>query len=200
MDINVLLALFAGALMVFAAFSTVLQRASLPGPLLCLAFGVLIGPHALDLIRMEDFRVPAGTLLEQAARTTLAVGLAGVALRLPHGYWRRNVRWIALIIGVGMASMLVWRRAWRGGAWGCRSWWRCYWGDRGPDRHGGHHPDRDPFPGRREGPRAGTAQPVGRERDQRRVGVPVRDAARAAHHHPRTRHGSSCCSRSCSGR
>lgn len=107
MDINLVLALFAGALLVFAALSTVLQRASLPGPLLSLAFGVLIGPYVLDLLRMKDFGVPTGTLLEQAARITLAVGLAGVALRLPHGYWRQNVRWLAAIIGVGMALMLV---------------------------------------------------------------------------------------------
>lgn len=107
MDVNLVLALFAGALLVFAAFSTVLQRASLPGPLLCLAFGALIGPHALGLLRTEDFGVPEGTLLEQAARITLAVGLAGVALRLPHGYWRDNARWIAVIIGAGMALMLV---------------------------------------------------------------------------------------------
>ncbi|MGQ1799105.1 cation:proton antiporter domain-containing protein [Kocuria oceani] len=107
MDINLVLALFAGALLVFAAFSTVLQRASLPGPLLCLAFGALIGPHALNLLRLEDFGVPTGHLLEQAARITLAIGLAGVALRLPHGYWRANIRWIAAIIGAGMVLMLV---------------------------------------------------------------------------------------------
>ncbi|KUG56213.1 sodium:proton exchanger [Serinicoccus chungangensis] len=107
MDINLLLALFAGALLTFAAFSTVLQRASLPGPLLCLCFGAMIGPHALDLMRIEDFGVPTGTLLEQAARITLAVGLAGVALRLPHGYWRANARWIVTIIGLGMLLMLV---------------------------------------------------------------------------------------------
>lgn len=107
MDIDLVLALFAGALLVFAAFSTVLQRASLPGPLLCLGFGVLIGPHALGLLRTEDFGAPPGTLLEQAARVTLAVGLAGVALRLPHGYWRSGARWIAVVIGLGMALMLV---------------------------------------------------------------------------------------------
>jgi len=106
-DINLVLTLFAGVLLVFAAFSTVLQRASLPGPLLCLAFGVLIGPYALDLLRIEALGLPTGTLLEQAARVTLAVGLAGVALRLPHGYWQHNARWITVIIGVGMALMLV---------------------------------------------------------------------------------------------
>ena len=106
MDINLVLALFAGALLAFAAFSSVLQRASLPGPLLCLAFGALIGPHVLDLLRIEDLGVSQGTLLEQGARITLAVGLAGVALRLPHGYWRANARWILVIIGLGMALML----------------------------------------------------------------------------------------------
>lgn len=107
MFVNLVLALFAGALLVFATFSTVLQRASLPGPLLCLGFGALIGPHALGLLRMEDFAVPQTTLLEQVPRITLAVGLAGVALRLPHGYWRNNIRWIAVIIGLGMAVMFV---------------------------------------------------------------------------------------------
>lgn len=107
MELDLLLALVSGALIVFSAFSTVLQRASLPGPLLCLAFGVLVGPHALGLLRMEDFGVPEGTLLEQAARITLAVGLAGVALRLPHGYWPQNVRWIAVVIGIGMIAMML---------------------------------------------------------------------------------------------
>lgn len=107
MSINLVLALFAGLLLVLSAFSTLLQRLSLPGPLLALAFGVLIGPYALDLIDIEGFGVPMGTLLEEAARITLAVALAGVALRLPHGYWRANIRWIALIIGLGMILMLV---------------------------------------------------------------------------------------------
>lgn len=107
MEINLVLALFAGIVLVLSAFSSALQRLSLPGPVLALAFGVLIGPFALGLLRIEDFGVPTGTLLEQAARITLGVGLAGVALRLPHGYWRANVRWIAVVIGVGMALMLM---------------------------------------------------------------------------------------------
>lgn len=107
MDIDLVLALFAGAVLTLSAFSSLLQRLSLPGPVLALVFGVLIGPYALGLLRIEDFGVPTGTLLEQAARITLGVGLAGVALRLPHGYWRANVRWIAVIIGLGMALMLV---------------------------------------------------------------------------------------------
>lgn len=107
MDINLVLALFAGIVLVLAAFSSLLQRLSLPGPVLALAFGVLIGPYALDLMRLEDFGVPTGVLLEQASRITLAVALAGVALRLPHGYWRTGIRWITVIIGLGMIVMLL---------------------------------------------------------------------------------------------
>ncbi|SDE30554.1 cation:proton antiporter domain-containing protein [Auraticoccus monumenti] len=107
MTINLVLTLFAGTTLVLSLFSRLLQRVSLPGPLLALAAGALIGPYALDLIRVEDLGVPAGTLLEQASRVTLAVGLAGVAMRLPHGYWRSSTRWLGLIIGVGMVTMLA---------------------------------------------------------------------------------------------
>lgn len=72
-----------------------------------MAFGVVIGPYALGLLHIEDFGVPTGTLLEQAARITLGVGLAGVALRLPHGYWRFNARWVTVIICGGMVLMLL---------------------------------------------------------------------------------------------
>lgn len=181
MDINLVLALFAGALLVFAAFSTVLQRASLPGPLLCLAFGVLIGPYALDLLRMQDFGAPTGTLLEQATRITLAVGLAGVALRLPHGYWRSNIRWIAAIIGVGMALMLV-------VATGVL-WWGLGLPFVAALLLGSIVTPTDPVVttpivtgslAEEKVTERGPAQPLRRERDQRRPGLPVRHAAGAA--------------------
>lgn len=102
-----MLTLVTSVVIVFSLFSVLLQHLSLPAPTLCLAFGVLVGPFALDLIRLEDFGLPPSTLLEQAARVTLAMSLAGIALRLPHGYWRRNIRWVAVIIGLGMAAMLL---------------------------------------------------------------------------------------------
>ncbi|GAA1134148.1 sodium:proton antiporter [Citricoccus alkalitolerans] len=107
MVINQALALFAGVLLVLSAFSRLIQRLSLPGPVLALAAGVVIGPFGLGWLRVEDFRVPVGTLLEQASRITLAIGLTGVALRLPHGYWRSNLRWVVVIIGLGMALMFA---------------------------------------------------------------------------------------------
>ncbi|WP_246021289.1 cation:proton antiporter [Arthrobacter echini] len=90
-----------------ALLSSLLQRISLPGPVLALATGVLLGPAVLGVVRIEDFGVPTGELLEQATRITLAVGLAGVALRLPHGYWRRNRRWVVSSIVLGMLVMFA---------------------------------------------------------------------------------------------
>lgn len=107
MDIDLVLALFAGLVLVLSLFSLVLERMSLPAPVTALAFGVLVGPYVLDVLRIDDFGIPQGTLLEQASRVTLAIGLTGVALRLPHGYWRRHLRWVAVIIGFGMMLMLL---------------------------------------------------------------------------------------------
>lgn len=104
---NLVLALFAGTVLVINAFSRLLQKVSLPGPLLALLAGVMIGPHVLQLVDLDQFGIESGTLLEEAARLTLAISLAGVALRLPHGYWRKNARWLAAIIGVGMPVMFV---------------------------------------------------------------------------------------------
>lgn len=105
MDIDLLLTLFAGTILLLSLFSSALQRISLPGPVLALTTGVLLGPAVLGVVRIEDLGVPTGELLEQAARITLAVGLAGVALRLPHGYWRRNRRWVVASIVLGMPIM-----------------------------------------------------------------------------------------------
>ncbi|WDF33594.1 cation:proton antiporter [Arthrobacter agilis] len=106
-DINLILALFAGVILLLSLLSSLLQRVSLPGPLLALAVGVVVGPGVLGLIRIEDFGVPPARLLEEAARLTLAVGLAGVALRLPHGYWKRNRRWVLTSICLGMPLMFA---------------------------------------------------------------------------------------------
>lgn len=107
MDINGTLTLMSGVVILYCLFSALLQRFSLPAPFLCLGFGVLIGPFVLNLLSLEDFGAAPNTLLAEVARVTLAMGLAGIAMRLPHGYWHSNLRWIAVIIGLGMCGMLL---------------------------------------------------------------------------------------------
>lgn len=90
--LNLSLLLIGGAILMLDAFSLALQRVSVPAPLAALGYGVLIGPFALDLLSLEDFGIAPALLLEEAARLTLAVSLTGVALLLPHAYWRQNAR------------------------------------------------------------------------------------------------------------
>lgn len=103
--LSIVLCLFGGAVLLLNAFSLTLQRVSIPVPLAALVFGLGIGPYGLDVVTLEKFGLPPATLLEEAARITLAISLTGVALRLPHGYWRSNLRWILPIIGLGMICM-----------------------------------------------------------------------------------------------
>ncbi|WIB33260.1 MULTISPECIES: cation:proton antiporter [unclassified Curtobacterium] len=107
MQLDVVLAVFAGIVVAVSAVSLLLQRFSVPAPLVALVAGVVAGPFALHLIDLDDFGVDPNVLLRESARLTLTVGLAGVALRLPHGYWRRNIRWVASAIGVGMLVMFA---------------------------------------------------------------------------------------------
>jgi sodium/hydrogen antiporter len=104
-NLNLALLLIGGGILLLDAFSLALQRISIPAPLAALAYGVVLGPFALDIVSLESFGVESAVLLEEAARLTLAVSLTGVALLLPHGYWRQNTRWLVAILGLGMASM-----------------------------------------------------------------------------------------------
>jgi len=105
--VNVVLVAFAGVILLLNAFSYALQRISIPGPVPALGAGVLIGPYGLDLLRLDDFAPDPHRLLEEVTRITLAVGLAGVALRLPDGYWRRRWRWVLASVGLGMLVMFA---------------------------------------------------------------------------------------------
>ncbi|MFC0681713.1 cation:proton antiporter [Lysobacter korlensis] len=99
--------LFATVILLLNSFSRLLQRLSLPAPTLALLAGLLLGPHALGVLDLRLMTPDPQRLLEEVARFTLAVGLVGVALRLPHGYWRKNRRWILGAIGIGMPVMFL---------------------------------------------------------------------------------------------
>lgn len=103
--VNIVLCLFGGIILLLNSFSTALQRVSVPAPLAALGFGIVFGPYGLEVLSLDVFGVKPHVLLEEASRITLAIALTGVALRLPHGYWSRNRRWVITIIGLGMAGM-----------------------------------------------------------------------------------------------
>ena len=103
--LNLILTLFGGAILILNVFAAKLQYFSLPAPLLALAFGVFVGPYGLQMMNLNDFGAHSKTILEEAARVTLGIGLVAVALRLKHGYWRANWRWWLAMVTVGMLIM-----------------------------------------------------------------------------------------------
>jgi NhaP-type Na+/H+ or K+/H+ antiporter len=73
--------------------------------MLCLAFGVLIGPKALGWLDLNEWG-QEWAILREAARLTLAVALMGTALRIPREYLIRHWRTPALLTTAGM--VLTW--------------------------------------------------------------------------------------------
>ncbi|WP_315791157.1 cation:proton antiporter [Fischerella sp. JS2] len=76
-------------------------------PLTALLLGILLGPIGLGLVNPNAWGLPKEHLLEQAARFTLAIGLMGVALRLPKNYFFHNWRPLAVLLGLVMPTMWV---------------------------------------------------------------------------------------------
>ncbi len=103
-ELNIALAAVGGSVLVLGLLSGLIRRSILSEPLVALLVGVLLGPTILGLLD------PAGwgsqeTILEQAARLTLAISLMGVALRLPEGEPFRGWRSLAVLLGLVMPLM-----------------------------------------------------------------------------------------------
>ncbi len=76
-------------------------------PLVCTLAGILLGPVALDLIRISPGTDPQSReFFLEAARVTLAIAVLGAAIRLPRGWLGRQWRGLAIALGPGM--LLMW--------------------------------------------------------------------------------------------
>jgi sodium/hydrogen antiporter len=103
-QLNIALLIIGGAVLLLGLFSKVLKRWGLPDPLILLVLGVMLGPQGVGLLTPETWGDPMVNL-EQAARLTLAVGLMGVALRIPKTYTRDRWREIIVLLLLGMPFM-----------------------------------------------------------------------------------------------
>ena len=104
-ELNVALTAVGGLVLVIGLLSGSIRRSLLSEPLVALLAGILLGPAALGLLD------PAGwgsqeTILEQAARLTLAISLMGVALRLPTR--EPFCGWRSLAVLLGLIMPLMW--------------------------------------------------------------------------------------------
>ncbi len=103
-ELNIALAVVGGLVLVLGLLSGLVRRSFLSEPLVALLVGVLLGPAALGLLDLLNWGHQE-TILEQAARLTLAVGLMGVALRLPKGEPSRHWRSMAVLLVLVMPLM-----------------------------------------------------------------------------------------------
>lgn len=74
-------------------------------PLTSLLLGVLIGPLVLGWITPRDWGVFSQEILEQVTRLTIAIGLMGIALRIPKHAVRHQWRSLAVLLGLVMPLM-----------------------------------------------------------------------------------------------
>lgn len=110
---DVVLALFAGTVLLLGLASELLRRNALSPVLLALVVGAAVGPSALGWV---DFTgaVPRAVLLEEVSRITLALAVGDIGLMIGRRDLRDNGRRVTLLLTVGMLGMWL---ATAAGAW-----------------------------------------------------------------------------------
>ncbi|HEY7035005.1 MAG TPA: cation:proton antiporter, partial [Thermomicrobiales bacterium] len=103
---DVALVSIGGIVLCLGLISGIARRHPVPMPLIAVAIGILLGDRGfgvLDVSRWES----QSFVVEEAARITLAIGLMGVALRLPPRYYIDKSRTAAVLLGPLMAGMWI---------------------------------------------------------------------------------------------
>lgn len=93
--------------LVVGVVSKPIRRSYVSDGVIALGVGILMSPALLGWLDVSNWWGNKETFIEEAARLTLAIGLMGVALRLPKGYVPRNWRPLAVVLGPVMLLMWV---------------------------------------------------------------------------------------------
>ena len=101
---NIGLLTIAGSALFLGLFSRRLKRLGIPDSVVLLGLGVALGPIGLRLLDPQSWGDAMG-ILEQVARLALAIGLMGVALRLPRDYVFAHWRSLLVVLALGMPFM-----------------------------------------------------------------------------------------------
>jgi sodium/hydrogen antiporter len=103
-ELDIAIASVGGIVIILGVLSQPIKRTFLSAPLLAMASGIALGPAGLDLLVPQRWG-EAHVILEEACRLTIAIGLMGVALRLPPKWAVRNWRSMAVLLGLAMPLM-----------------------------------------------------------------------------------------------
>jgi NhaP-type Na+/H+ or K+/H+ antiporter len=105
-QLNLALVLIGGVVLLLGLFSNLIKRYYLSEPLVAVVVVIILGPLVSGAFRVTEWG-NAQFILEQTARLTLAIGLMGVAIRLPRDFLTRYWRPITTLLGAVMALMWV---------------------------------------------------------------------------------------------
>jgi len=106
-ELNVALVAVGGLVLLIGLVSDLFRRTWWTSePLVALVCGILLGPAVFGLLHPDRWGIAQETLIEQAARLTLAIGLMGVALRLPKNYAFHH--WRSLLVLLLPVMFLMW--------------------------------------------------------------------------------------------
>lgn len=103
-EFNSALAIVAGSALLLGLASRPLKRFGLPDSVLLLILGVVVGQNGFALLDPADWGDEMA-IMEQVARLALAVGLMGIALRLPRNYIFEHWRSLSMVLLLGMPFM-----------------------------------------------------------------------------------------------
>lgn len=104
-QLNIALTAVGGLVLVLGLVSSPVRRTYISAPIIALLLGILLSPAVLGLLDVASWGKQE-TILEEAARLTLAIGLMGVALRIPKGYAPQH--WRSLVVVLGLVMPLMW--------------------------------------------------------------------------------------------
>jgi sodium/hydrogen antiporter len=107
-ELNLALVAIGGVVLFIGLVSDIFRRTWwLSEPLAALLCGIVLSPTLLGLLHPDRWGIEQAELLEQAARLTLAIGLMGVALRLPKHYTYRHWKPLVVLLGLVMPLMCL---------------------------------------------------------------------------------------------
>lgn len=103
-EFNIGLVAVAASALLLGLLSTPLKRFGLPDSVTLLLVGIALGPVGFGLLDPAQWGNEMA-ILEQVARLALAIGLMGIALRLPKRYIFDHWRSLSVLLLVGMPAM-----------------------------------------------------------------------------------------------
>jgi len=103
-EFNIGLLVVAASALLLGLLSTPLKRVGLPDSVSLLLVGVVLGPTGFGLLDPAQWGNEMA-ILEQVARLALAIGLMGIALRLPKSYIFHHWRSLCVLLLVSMPVM-----------------------------------------------------------------------------------------------